>query len=335
MTQRPQQTESFATVNSSGGVTVDVGKLMLSPKVRADLKAIEEIAAMTERPQQTEPECPACNGNDRDMPCAYPGEGKPGCLRDARLAAPDDVEALLRRFNDSVVAWAYRGGEARLVARDDSWAALLAAFARLKEERDRLHAMYTSTIMTGNRLLNELNQRIAALERENERLRTTCGNASMYIAKLHRNGCGLDEGLMIMSQLHQHMTKEEFRAGAAALDGYEGKCPRCERLESALSRYQWVPVSEQKPPEDVDVWTYSAEFADVDRLRYRHSSEIKFRWFSPLSGNYQGERYAESITHWMPLPPLPAEKETDKFSGSATKFINFGPLPGAEKETSK
>lgn len=25
--------------------------------------------------------CPTCRGNDREMPCAYPSEGKPGCLR--------------------------------------------------------------------------------------------------------------------------------------------------------------------------------------------------------------------------------------------------------------
>ncbi len=30
--------------------------------------------------------CPACNGNDANAPCAYPSEGKTGCLRDARLA---------------------------------------------------------------------------------------------------------------------------------------------------------------------------------------------------------------------------------------------------------
>lgn len=29
--------------------------------------------------------CPTCGGNDLEMPCAYPGEGKPGCLRDVRL----------------------------------------------------------------------------------------------------------------------------------------------------------------------------------------------------------------------------------------------------------
>lgn len=30
--------------------------------------------------------CPYCGGNDQDTPCAYPSEGKPGCLRDIRLA---------------------------------------------------------------------------------------------------------------------------------------------------------------------------------------------------------------------------------------------------------
>lgn len=38
------------------------------------------------RGQETpEPRCPACNGNDREAPCAYPSEGQRGCLRDARL----------------------------------------------------------------------------------------------------------------------------------------------------------------------------------------------------------------------------------------------------------
>jgi len=37
--------------------------------------------------------CPACNGNDADAPCAYPSEGKAGCLRDERLSAiPDEPE---------------------------------------------------------------------------------------------------------------------------------------------------------------------------------------------------------------------------------------------------
>lgn len=31
--------------------------------------------------------CRVCNGNDRDVPCAYPSGDQPGCLRDARLRA--------------------------------------------------------------------------------------------------------------------------------------------------------------------------------------------------------------------------------------------------------
>ena len=39
---------------------------------------------MTER-------CTYCNGNDGDTPCAYPSEGKPGCLRDKRLGNTIEV----------------------------------------------------------------------------------------------------------------------------------------------------------------------------------------------------------------------------------------------------
>lgn len=31
------------------------------------------------------PTCPFCLGNDRNVPCAYPSEGREGCLRDIRL----------------------------------------------------------------------------------------------------------------------------------------------------------------------------------------------------------------------------------------------------------
>ena len=35
--------------------------------------------------EMVEQQCPTCRGNDGDAPCAYPSEGKPGCLRDARM----------------------------------------------------------------------------------------------------------------------------------------------------------------------------------------------------------------------------------------------------------
>lgn len=47
------------------------------------------IAALKQMHSTPEPRvCPTCQGNDRDTPCAYPSEGKPGCLRDKRLAQP-------------------------------------------------------------------------------------------------------------------------------------------------------------------------------------------------------------------------------------------------------
>lgn len=45
--------------------------------------------------------CPVCNGNNKDMPCAYPGESKPGCLKDRE----DRTFELMRKivaFNDDL-----------------------------------------------------------------------------------------------------------------------------------------------------------------------------------------------------------------------------------------
>lgn len=52
--------------------------------------------------------CKSCNGNDGDAPCAYPGEGKHGCLRDARLAlAEQDDEAVAYAEQDNVDMQSY------------------------------------------------------------------------------------------------------------------------------------------------------------------------------------------------------------------------------------
>jgi hypothetical protein len=37
-------------------------------------------------PEPAEQSCPACGGNDKSRPCAYPSGNQPGCLRDKRLA---------------------------------------------------------------------------------------------------------------------------------------------------------------------------------------------------------------------------------------------------------
>jgi hypothetical protein len=44
--------------------------------------------------------CPACGGNDRDAPCAFPEGGQPGCVRDKRIAGvtpPLTVEDWMRQ----------------------------------------------------------------------------------------------------------------------------------------------------------------------------------------------------------------------------------------------
>lgn len=39
--------------------------------------------------------CPVCGGDDERQPCAYPGDGKAGCLRDERLRSFDKKMAWL------------------------------------------------------------------------------------------------------------------------------------------------------------------------------------------------------------------------------------------------
>lgn len=52
---------------------------------------------------QPEALCPACKGNDADMPCAYPSEGAKGCLRDKRLAAPAQQEQAPQPMTDEKI----------------------------------------------------------------------------------------------------------------------------------------------------------------------------------------------------------------------------------------
>ncbi len=55
--------------------------------------------------------CPVCGGNDANMSCAYPGEGRPGCWRDSRLA---DDEPATPGFEDyEEEAWLDRRDRAK------------------------------------------------------------------------------------------------------------------------------------------------------------------------------------------------------------------------------
>jgi hypothetical protein len=54
-------------------------------------------AVFTAQPAPAQPAyCPTCHGDDMQAPCAYPGEGKRGCVRDKRLKAAQPAEPVQR-----------------------------------------------------------------------------------------------------------------------------------------------------------------------------------------------------------------------------------------------
>ena len=64
-----------------------------SSVMRDALMRSVDVVAPTQQPELAR--CKSCNGNDYDMPCAYPSEGKHGCLRDARLTHQTDHTKLI------------------------------------------------------------------------------------------------------------------------------------------------------------------------------------------------------------------------------------------------
>jgi hypothetical protein len=51
-----------------------------------------DAAMLLPESQRVGERCPACNGNDADMPCAYPSKTVVGCMRDKRLKLERVVE---------------------------------------------------------------------------------------------------------------------------------------------------------------------------------------------------------------------------------------------------
>jgi hypothetical protein len=74
--------------------------------------------------------CPQCNGDDAGMPCAYPGDQMPGCLRS--LAAPN-LPQFVTEAEDAYHASWIRGHEAEFKARR----VLEAAIERYKDNAVR------------------------------------------------------------------------------------------------------------------------------------------------------------------------------------------------------
>ena len=47
---------------------------------------------------KTDTDCKYCNGNDKNVPCAYPSQKKDGCLRDVRLKEEAEERARITEY---------------------------------------------------------------------------------------------------------------------------------------------------------------------------------------------------------------------------------------------
>lgn len=65
--------------------------------------------------------CPACGGNDRDMPCAFPRGGQPGFHRDVRLSLAAAPQAVATMTDEQRNAIATLLTHIEDVLPDDSW----------------------------------------------------------------------------------------------------------------------------------------------------------------------------------------------------------------------
>lgn len=89
----------------------------------------------------SETPCPVCNGNDGDMPCAYPTERPVGCLRAARLSAapsvPKEVEAAMDAWYGAVYNESNLPTTTNRLRATDARSALVAAIQKYGDERSK------------------------------------------------------------------------------------------------------------------------------------------------------------------------------------------------------
>ena len=72
-----------------------------------------------------------------------------------------------------------------------------------------------------------------------------------------------------------------------------------EEYESLKKAHRWRKVSEEKPPEGVDVLIYDGDAIYLAYMEFMADSQI---WFWPPNSPH-----VEGVTHWMPLPEPPEE----------------------------
>ena len=92
-------------------------------------------------------------------------------------------------------------------------------------------------------------------------------------------------------------------------------------IENGFTRQKLIPVSERLPDKDgyylvfqrnrYGVWSDVAGFAKDGREVYRYDFERQWEnvWYE--YDNEYGYVVLDSITHWMPLPEAPKEKENE------------------------
>ncbi len=79
---------------------------------------------------------------------------------------------------------------------------------------------------------------------------------------------------------------------------------RAERFKTILEQYRWVPVSERLPEEKEEV-LMATSYGLVTTVKYQNDSYVRLFGCRRCAGLSLG-----SVTHWMPIPPLPKGDKT-------------------------
>ncbi len=70
-------------------------------------------------------------------------------------------------------------------------------------------------------------------------------------------------------------------------------------LQSELAAYRWIPVGERLPEEKKEV-LIATSYGLITTVKYQSGSFVRLLGCRRCAGMSLG-----SVTHWMPIPPLP------------------------------
>lgn len=94
---------------------------------------------------------------------------------------------------------------------------------------------------------------------------------------------------------------------AVKCDGEHGKCLNFADylLANGVTLQRWIPVTEQKPPENTRVLLFIPNVAEGGKVRIGVLEPINL-WFT----EGRDRLLYSQVTHWMPLPEAPKEEES-------------------------